>query len=295
MKTNKGCFKKGNIPWNKGMHGIYSKDLLEKMSKAGRGKKASIETRKKMSESHKGSKAWNYELKETRPWVLHKQSLSQKGHKLNKGSFKKGITPWNKDKKTGPQSLETKLKRSASLKGINKAPKTPEHRKKLSLAKIGTKLSIAHKRNIVKSHNLPAYKERIRRLRLHQVFPKKDTKPERMMQIALTLQKIKFEKHVPIEGQPDIFIKPNVCLFIDGDYWHANPKKYDSEKQIMKPLKAKDIWARDSTINHNLNKKGFHVIRIWESDIKKDVNKCSEKIIAIIKQVVNSEKTVTIR
>jgi len=115
------------------------------------------------------------------------------------------------------------------------------------------------------------------------------------MQIALTLQKIKFEKHVDLVGQPDIFIKPNVCLFIDGDYWHANPMKYDSEKKMVAGKKAKHIWAKDNITNHDLNKKGFHVIRIWQSDIEKDANKCSEKIIAIIKQLVKSEKTVTIR
>jgi len=53
--------------------------------------------------------------------------------------------------------------------------------------------------------------------------------------------------------------------------------------------------TKDRSINHDLNKNGFHVIRIWQSDIQKDANKCSEKIITIIKQLVDSKKTVTTR
>jgi len=187
------------------------------------------------------------------------------------------------------------------MKGKNRGPKSKEAKRKMSLAKMGTKLSPEHKKSITKSLrnskivNSSAYKEQQRQFRMHQKFPTKDSKPEKMMQIALTLQKIKFEKHVALVGQPDIFIKPNVCLFIDGDYWHANPKKYDSESLMVDGHKAKAIWANDNTINHDLNKNGFHVIRIWQSDIEKDANKCSEKIITIIKQLVNSEKTVTIR
>ena len=251
-----------------------------------------------MSETHKKIRHKGHFKKGHVPWLTGTKGLV----KANKGSFKKGQTPWNKGKKgVQIQSAETKLKRSRSMKGKNRGAKSKEAKLKMSLAKMGKKLSTEHKKSITKglrnskTVNSLAYKEQQRQFSRHQVFPKKDSKPEKMMQIALTLQKIKFEKHVDLVGQPDIFIKPNVCLFIDGDYWHANPKEYDSEKQMIEGKKAKDIWAKDNTINHDLNKNGFHVIRIWQSDIEKDANKCSEKIIAIIKQLVNSEKTVTIR
>jgi len=296
--VTKGAFKKGMVTWNKGKHGIFSKETLEKMSKARRGKKLSQETRKKMSETHKKISHKGHFKKGHVPWLTGTKGLV----KSNKGSFKKGQTPWNKGKKgVQIQSAETLLKRSRSMKGKNRGPMSKEAKRNMSIARRGKKLSPEHKKSITKGLrdskivNSSAYKEQQRQFRMHQKFPTKDSKPEKMMQIALTLQKIKFEKHVALVGQPDIFIKPNVCLFIDGDYWHANPKKYDSEKQMVGGKKAKYIWAKDNTINHDLNKNGFHVIRIWQSDIEKDVNKCSEKIITIIKQLVNSEKTVTIR
>ncbi len=47
-------FKKGHIPWSKGKIGVYSKEHLDRMSEIHKGKKASKETREKMSKSQKG-------------------------------------------------------------------------------------------------------------------------------------------------------------------------------------------------------------------------------------------------
>ena len=84
-KPNSGSFKKGLIPWNKGSKNgeFYSYESRQKMGLAnlGRklseehrkkiglngfhygmlGKKHSLETRKKMSESHKGEKSYSWE------------------------------------------------------------------------------------------------------------------------------------------------------------------------------------------------------------------------------------------
>ena len=47
---------KGKIPWNKGKHGIYSEETLEKLRNAAKNQICSDETRKKMSITHKGRK-----------------------------------------------------------------------------------------------------------------------------------------------------------------------------------------------------------------------------------------------
>jgi len=55
----------------------------------------------------------------------------------------------------------------------------------MSLARRGKKLSFEHKKNITKGLrsskiiNSPAYKEQQRQFRRHQVFPTKDSKPEK--------------------------------------------------------------------------------------------------------------------
>lgn len=71
-----------------------------------------------------------------------------------------------------------------------------------------------------------ATKKLIRKNRLAQVLPLKDTSIEIKIQEALLKEGVVFEKHKNIKGQPDIFIEPNICIFADGDYWHGNPEKY---------------------------------------------------------------------
>lgn len=137
----------------------------------------------------------------------------------------------------------------------------------------------------LKQYQDPKNRELCRLNRRKIIVPAKDSKPEIMLQIALSLHKIPFQKHKPLIGQPDIFIEPNICIFVDGDYWHANPTKYDSEKKIFGKFKAKDIWAKDLRIIHELNHLGYQVIRIWESDIKKNVNDCAVNIIKLIESL----------
>ena len=129
------------------------------------------------------------------------------------------------------------------------------------------------------------HKDKLKIARRHRVFPRKDSKPERMMQIALALNGINFEKHKPIIGQPDIFLEPNICVFIDGDFWHANPNKYKPDDYIAHERFAKDIWAKDIRINNTLATMGNSVIRLWESDIKNNINDCAEKIINKLKNL----------
>jgi len=148
----------------------------------------------------------------------------------------------------------------------------------------GKQMTEEQTRKMILSRRTSQSREKSRKVRMHQIFPKKDTKPEKMMQVALALNGIKFKKHLEDYGQPDIFIEPNVCVFVDGDYWHANPKKFSPENQVTKHKKAKEIWTYDTKINHQLNKKGYRVLRIWQSDIKVDVNKCAENVLRFMKK-----------
>jgi len=109
-------------------------------------------------------------------------------------------------------------------------------------------------------------KTKYKEWRKTQVIPRKDTKPERILQIALSLEGIEYEKHKPITGQPDIFIEPNHCIFADGDYWHKTPRGIKRDKEV-------NLWLENN---------GYQTIRFWEYEIKSNVNSCIEKI----KQVV---------
>lgn len=62
---------------------------------------------------------------------------------------------------------------------------------------------------------------------------------------------------------------------VDGDYWHANPEKYEdsklnkTQKWSKKVDEFKDIWAL---------KHGIPIIRIWETDINNNKKKIQKML-----------------
>jgi DNA mismatch endonuclease (patch repair protein) len=84
-----------------------------------------------------------------------------------------------------------------------------------------------------------------------------------------------------LPGCPDIaFLKHKVAVFIDGDFWHGYnfnkrssrlPKKYWIAK-ISGNIK------RDHKVNKKLRDRGWKVIRVWEHEIKKNLETSILKI-----------------
>ena len=151
------------------------------------------------------------------------------------------ISGWN-------HSEETKRKIGLAHKDKKRKPFTEETRKKMSKARLGIKYS---KETI----------EKIRQARLKQIIPNKDTSIEIKLQNWLKKQNIEFETHYPILGQPDIFIKPNICIFADGCYWHK-----------CEQCGFGHLVDRDKEITQELQEQGYLVIRIWEHDINSEFN-----------------------
>jgi very-short-patch-repair endonuclease len=88
-------------------------------------------------------------------------------------------------------------------------------------------------------------------------MPKKETSIERLLNDALKENNICFEKQIPILNTTivDFFIKPNIVIYTDGDYWHNIPK-----------IKNKDIF-----INNLLKKNNYLVLRYTENEIKHNI------------------------
>jgi len=124
------------------------------------------------------------------------------------------------------------------------------------------KVSVAIKKALAN----PITKAKQREARLLQVVPCKDTGIEVKLQNDLKKRGVKFTKHVPILGQPDLFVEPNICVFADGNYWHSYP--YRTERDIF--------------VNKELKKQGYRVLRFWEHEINNNVVKCVDKIIGVM-------------
>ena len=228
------------------MYGEEYADIIKsKISMYQQKKQVSKETKRKMSISKMGT----HLSKET------KSILS----KLNSG-----INNPNYGKK---RSKETKLQMSKSMKGKN-VGNIPWN--------LGFKMKYIDPNYVNafygKKHTNES-KQKMREARLKQIFPYKDTNIEVVIQKTLKKQKITFKKHVALPGQPDIFIAPNICIFCDGDYWHANPNKYTKDIIISRNrnLSVEDIWKKDKKITNELKKNGYLVLRFWEYDILNNI------------------------
>lgn len=120
-------------------------------------------------------------------------------------------------------------------------------------------------------------------------IPSKNTKPELLLGSELWARGLRYRKHYKITGKPDfVFVRKKIAVFCDGDFWHGNNWRVRGFKSRSDELKSyKKFWRekikrnveRDKIVNKELRKKGWTVMRFWESSIKKDTSKVAEKIL----------------
>ena len=245
-KIAKTGFKKGQKPWNKDKTEVYSKEILEKMSKG----------RKKHYAEHGSHRKGKHHLE------ISKQK-NRLAH-LGKPTWNKGI----------PISEEARMKQIRTRS-------TPEYR------------ALASKR------------------RSTYTIPKKDSKPEKILQAFCNSEGIKFQKHKWFNlgfqrAEVDLFIEPNICILADGDWSHANPNlikfdgtmKYPPDCVIHPAYKRKpeetamDRWIYDDMITKGLKKQNYKVLRFWEYDILNNPDIFRQKIIKIIKESRRKQKII---
>ena len=109
----------------------------------------------------------------------------------------------------------------------------------------------------------------------------KDTKAEIMFRKALWTKGIRYRKNFALlPRKPDIAItKHRIAIFVDGDFWHArghedNPgEQISTNKEYWIPKLKRNV-ERDRYVDELLLEKGWLVLRFWESDIKKDLDRC---------------------
>jgi len=93
-----------------------------------------------------------------------------------------------------------------------------------------------------------------------------------------------------------VFTRAKIAVFCDGDYWHGHNWALRGLKDLDEELaRYSEFWAnkikrniqRDKEVNRLLDKLGWTVLRIWESDIKSDVVGCSIRIAQINARILN--------
>ena len=82
-----------------------------------------------------------------------------------------------------------------------------------------------------------------------------------------------------------------LLIFCDGDFTHRNPNstfaggkiKYPSDR-LLRGKTSKEIWEKDERITNELKRLGYTVLRFWGEDINKDIEKCIQKILKVMKK-----------
>ncbi len=274
-----------------------SEEAIRKFSLKMKGHKVSEETRRKISEAQKGKiipEETKRKISEATKKAMTSPEMKERLSKIKKEQFKLGkAKSWSKGRK-GVYSKELLERWSKSHK---KTMANPETREKVSLSLKKTYDShpeilkkMAEKQKERMSN--PELREIARRntLKMYESgsFPKQtNTKPER--QIKEELIKRGYQENIDFIHQYKFnnkfmcdfcFPKQKVIIEVDGDFWHGNPNKY-SDKDKLHPHQIKGI-NRDKSKDAYIKKfdnGSWTIIRIWESEIKKDVVKCVNKIV----------------
>lgn len=112
----------------------------------------------------------------------------------------------------------------------------------------------------------------------------KDTTPELILRRELWRRGLRYRLHADhLPGKPDlVFLGPKVAVFCDGDFWHG--RDWPSRKEKLRRGSNPDYWipkirankVRDKDSTRELQDEGWTVIRFWETDIKRDIQRAAD-------------------
>lgn len=119
----------------------------------------------------------------------------------------------------------------------------------------------------------------------------KDTSIEIILRKELWKRGLRYRKNVKdIFGKPDIIFKnKKLAIFADSEFWHG--KQLLEDKYI--PKTNTEFWVkkitrnieRDKEVNSKLKEEGWTILRFWETDIRKKVSECADKIEETLKKL----------
>jgi DNA mismatch endonuclease (patch repair protein) len=122
--------------------------------------------------------------------------------------------------------------------------------------------------------------------------PSIGTLPELILRRALSELGVRYRLHsTSLPGKPDIvFARVRVAIFVDGDFWHG--RNWQSRKKKLSVGSNSEYWvekiranrARDRAHTQKLRKSGWTVIRVWETDVKREPEKTALTIARVVEQ-----------
>jgi DNA mismatch endonuclease (patch repair protein) len=124
------------------------------------------------------------------------------------------------------------------------------------------------------------------RSRMMAAVRQRNTSLERLVAQALRKAGFYFQRNYrKASGSPDIaFPKRKIAIFVDGDFWHGY--RYSQWRHKL----GTDFWRekietnirRDKRNFAKLRRQGWRVLRVWQHELKKDLDKTVERIIEFV-------------
>jgi DNA mismatch endonuclease (patch repair protein) len=122
--------------------------------------------------------------------------------------------------------------------------------------------------------------------RIKQRNRSRDTKAELLLRKELWRRGLRYRLHAPdLPGKPDIvFRRAKVAIFCDGDFWHGRSWR-ERHERLSRGSNA-PYWtakiaanvARDRRNTRSLRAAGWTVVRLWETDILRNVSREAGKV-----------------
>lgn len=100
---------------------------------------------------------------------------------------------------------------------------------------------------------------------------------EMLVQLGLRARGFRFRCHVrTLPGRPDIvFPRERVAVFVDGDFWHGwRLPAWEHKLSMFWRQKLHANRARDCRNFRKLRSLGWRVVRLWQHQVKGDLNRC---------------------
>ena len=118
----------------------------------------------------------------------------------------------------------------------------------------------------------------------------RDTKPEMALRRAVHALGMRYRVNRSVVGRsrPDLVFGPaKVAVFVDGCYWHAcpehGPRTFRGPNAERWRKKLQDNQQRDARHTRELQGSGWTVLRLWECEIKLDVDAAAQRVERLVR------------
>jgi DNA mismatch endonuclease (patch repair protein) len=126
--------------------------------------------------------------------------------------------------------------------------------------------------------------------RIKASLPRLNTSAEIALRSSLWALGLRFRLHLrTLPGNPDIVLpRHRAVIFVDGDFWHG--RHWTSRRERLERGSNPEYWVakladnirRDRAVTRRLRRAGWRVIRVWESDIKRDAGAVATRIMRLL-------------